>query len=187
MAPLKVRELFITQNIKNQHKHRNQYRMIFLSQSKKIQLHSLSYYLTISDGHEEPDTFFHLELSQNLHDTNTEQFQTSLCKYVHSLHFDVSRDLLLAGRRHAFTDGLGDEKVAADAKYSIQLGGETLYLSGVYIKSYFRRVPIKSHWFSDKLRKLLPYEYLLNLASTFVQEAIWEDRNPISRLIIQSN
>ena len=116
-----------------------------------------------------------------------EQFQTSLCKYVHGLHFDGSRDLLLAGRRRAFTDGLADEKVAADENCSIQLGGETLYLSGVYIKSYFRRVPIKSHWFSDKLRKLLPYEYLLNLASTFVREAIWEDRNPISWLIIQSN
>lgn len=91
-------------------------------------LHSLLYYLPTADDHPEPDTFSHLRLSQNLHDTNTKQFQASLCKYVHSLRFDISRDLLLVEKRGKFAGRFEDEKDAINA--SLQLAFRELQLLG---------------------------------------------------------
>lgn len=57
---------------------------------------------------------------------NTEQFQISLGKYVHSLHFGVGRDLFLAEKRDKFTHGLGDAKDAVDANHLLQLSGKNI-------------------------------------------------------------
>lgn len=78
-----------------------------------IQLHSMLHYQPVTNYLSGQDTSSHPGLSQNLHDTNTEQFQSSLGRYGHSHHSCVCRDWPLAENRES-VDGSGEVKDVAN-------------------------------------------------------------------------
>lgn len=73
--------------------------------------HSMLYYQPVTNYLSGQDTSSHPGLSQNLHDTNTEQSRSSLGRYDRSHHSCVRRDRPLAGNRESVWMGLEKSKV----------------------------------------------------------------------------